>query len=522
MTRIVLRHVIIATAFVSNAGPLWAQAPRHSVARCGPHSVFVCAAALGRAASYDELEAVLPSSSREATLEELRVATEELGLVAEGLQWPSDLPSFRHGEAAAIIPVTAIDGRRHFVAVIASRGDQIQVVDFPGLPRWHFVDGLREDLRWDGAALLIATDARTLRSAGARRSTMPAVMGMLATGLFALGAVLRGVRTVRKRRLAPRSGQTLVELFVVTGVLGLVLGLTLPAIGRARAAAHRVECSNHLRQIGLATLSYSDVSSGVLPPALAAHRSRGGRVRRNLSAQARLLPYLDEATVWGAIDVSETGAGAAFGAPTSRLNAKLLGVTIPVFQCPADDAPEGGVNYRMCKGSTPGFHEVRSGERDGAFVGVARLHGCRLSEITDGLSSTSCFSERVVGDQDGSSYSPWSDRIIRDGGGALLPDDMKALCDTAPVAIDQAHMSHDGATWLLSGYQYTLYNHVLEPNSSTPDCFANAWAVTARSRHHGGVNSLYVDGSVRFVSGTIDRSVWRAGASIDGGDRANF
>ena len=109
-----------------------------SVNRCGPHSLFVCAAAVNRTLSYGRLEVLLPDNGQESSLEELRVAAQKCGLSSRGVQWPATMKPFARGEAAAILPIVAADGRRHFVSLIESRGDQLCIIDFPGPPRFFF------------------------------------------------------------------------------------------------------------------------------------------------------------------------------------------------------------------------------------------------------------------------------------------------------------------------------------------------------------------------------------------------
>ena len=130
------------------------------------------------------------------------------------------------------------------------------------------------------------------------------------------------------------------------------------------------------------------------------------------------------------------------------------------------------------------------------------------------------FAERVVGDRNLDRYDPWRDRatIPEAGMGGVTPDDMASACQMVPV-LPVTHYSHDGSTWLLTSFPQTLYNHVLPPNSRIPDCHAYpGYAITARSHHHGGANVLMVDGSVRLVSDSVDLAIWRALASVTGGE----
>lgn len=495
--------------------------PDEPINRCGPHALYLCAAAVGREVGYDQLEQVLPDDGRESSLEDLRRAAAQFGLAVEGVRWPVSPPLFRPGEAAAVIPVAATDGRRHFLAVIESRGDQLRVVDFPNPPFWVFTALLREQAAWDGTALVVATDTAKLRRGTGRESPWPTWITLAAAALFVFGLISSRRHAPSRRQAAP-AGFTVIELLVTIGVIGLLLSLLMPAVQYAREAARRADCSSRLRQIGLAVHHYADLHGATVPPALSRHwiLPSNVHINRNLSAQARLLPFLEQAAVWEEIDLAETGEGTSRrdGPPSSELNSHLLTRRVSIFECPSDHVPSGGTNYRICKGSTPGIHGFPGSGANVPRVGVARWQGCPFNEIIDGLSSTACFSERVVGDHQAGRYDPWRDRAaLGTSFTDHTPDGMAELCRHTPIVPD-SHESYDGATWLLTSYSDTLYNHVLGPNSPTPDCCGSHQAVTARSHHRGGVNLLLCDGAVRFVNQSIELDVWRGLASIDGGE----
>lgn len=139
--------------------------------------------------------------------------------------------------------------------------------------------------------------------------------------------------------------------------------------------------------------------------------------------------------------------------------------------------------------------------------------------VTDGLSQTILLSERIVGDFDSSVFTPSRDTYYYDGPPnppfLETPTDYAEACATRFTNPLRGEMSFGGATWLLAGKAYTIYNHVLGPNSVTPDCTAaGPWmydsATTARSWHRGGVNVAFADGSTRFIAESIDVYLWRA------------
>ncbi|OYW11181.1 MAG: hypothetical protein B7Z55_19685 [Planctomycetales bacterium 12-60-4] len=152
--------------------------------------------------------------------------------------------------------------------------------------------------------------------------------------------------------------------------------------------------------------------------------------------------------------------------------------------------------------------------------GIVRLYGASLSSITDGLSQTAFFSERVKGDLSDDVYDPWRDRLLTPGSGAGTPNELMASCTRAFST--GFHFSHDGTNWSVTDDEQTLYTHVLTPNSRIPDCrVAGTPVAAARSWHRGVVSVGFGDGSCRFVSAQIDINIWRAHATPDAADRVD-
>lgn len=502
-----------------------------SVARCGPHALFVSAAAIDRAFPYSRVGELFPDADKESSLEELRIAAIQCGLHARGVRWKSPMNPFERGKVAAVMPITAADGRRHFVSLIESRGDQLCLVDFPGPPLWTFDAELRARTGWDGTVLYVAADESQLSSVCQTASAGPAWIAGTAMALFLIGFARRRRQCSRhqsKHVFIPsaedsRAGFTVIELMVSIGVIAVLVSLAAPAVQQARETARGLDCRNRLRQIGLAMQQYTDVYDGTLPPAFTAFASPTApiAVGHNISPHAQLLPFLDQTAVWQSINFAETGGGANNEPPTSVVNSSLLKKRMPIFECPSDTQPSGSTNYRMSLGTSPGFFEwtaVPAGVTP-ALLGVAQYWGSRrLASLSDGSSHTACFSERVTGDQNPNRYDPWRDRAITSGSIIGTPDNMLAICQSVTYT-PTAHHSSDGATWLLTAYAHTLYNHILTPNSPIPDCEGGpGQAVTARSYHRGGVNVLYVDGSVHLVSESIDMRIWRGIGTIAGNE----
>lgn len=304
-------------------------------------------------------------------------------------------------------------------------------------------------------------------------------------------------------------GFTLIELLVVIGIMGILVGLVLPAVQAAREASRRMRFSNNLRQIILASHAY-EASAGAFPPAtsgrvLPEFEGRGVA----LSPHCLLLPYLDQGPVYAAIN---------FHIPSlifEDLDAGNLTVyrhPIAVFLCPSDPAAiDYGTNYRANAGPC----QMCDDEEQGAFI--VRAPG-RLAGFRDGLSQTLAFAEKPRGSMAPtySAFRDWAELRVW----AANASQYVGLCSglRKPRAI---HFDA-GSSWLLAGAAYTHFFVSVPPNSPIPDCgngHNNGIGVFAsRSYHPGVVNAAMADGSVRsFTSGT-DAAVWRSLGTRSGGE----
>lgn len=462
------------------------------------------------------------------SLAELKSAAQAYGVRAKGLQW-KELPDWKAGEVAAILPVASAEGRAHFVCALTSSRGRILIADFPFPPFWITEKTLRQELQWDGTALHVyrsqAAGQQPVESGWVPRwSTVAVLVSSLL--LFCTTFAGRGEsgRVVKRRqRGSSPAGFTLIELLVAMTLVSILIALLLPAVQSAREAARRIQCQSNLRQIGLAVQSYAG-DFGVIPPqagAFVTPRSLGTHWG-HLSAHVRLLPYLEQANLYHSVmDWSDSGSNRLSGVPSSSVNSLLIKATVPVFVCPSDGSSPGSVNYRICAGVSPGSHEHLQRTPVSAARGVAELFGTPLQRISDGLSQTALFSERVIGDYDPEYFTPWRDlATLPHFSGGDTPDGIRRLCRSVRADPDN-HDSYPGSTWAFSARRLTSYDHILSPNSQIPDCELTPGghaAVAARSLHPGGVHLLLADGSVRFVNEGIDYPIWRALATKDFGD----
>lgn len=322
---------------------------------------------------------------------------------------------------------------------------------------------------------------------------------------------------------ASRSGWTLIELLIVIGICGLLLSLLLPAVQSSREAARRLQCSNNIKQIGMATHLYL-TKYGVYPSpnGFTATPGTPGRPEWMYSLFSRVLTDLDQARLFDSINFAVPLAD-PYAIPTTddrnARNATAMSRALNVLLCPADGPSDpgawtGGTNYRANLGTERWWVST-----DGPFSQV--LSGLSPAAIRDGSGNTAGFSEKLRGHVHTDKIAPRTDMIVGPAGGSSAIEARLACQRGRPLPIKS--FSATGLTWMVGTLGQANYNHTLEPNSTIPDCAcpktnANCGLVGARSNHPGGVNVGFMDGSVRFLSQTIQLEAWRALGSRSGGE----
>jgi type II secretory pathway pseudopilin PulG len=322
---------------------------------------------------------------------------------------------------------------------------------------------------------------------------------------------------------------------VVIGILSLLMAFLLPAVQSAREAARRARCQSNLHQLGLALHGYESAyqcypicTTGV---PLGIPNLSGIMVYfGEYSIHVRLLPYLELRPVYDAINF-DTGTTQLFGMgwgpydpwwPMYWINVTAQLVGVETFLCPSDAGPfaETGNNYRGNVGLGP-LNDTSAEFRDSGN-GLIKEFGslARPSSVTDGLSHTVAFSERLRGSgletpvPERDFWPKWLPAVSAD---QTLQDCLiAARTGATPI------FTLGGRWWFWQGREHTLYTHTEQPNGRVPDCLqpnAHSFGMaTARSWHLGGVNALMGDGSTRFVLETIDLSVWRGLGTRNGGE----
>jgi len=350
------------------------------------------------------------------------------------------------------------------------------------------------------------------------------------------------------------AGFTLIELLVVIAIIAVLIALLLPAVQAAREAARRAQCTNNLKQLGLAVHNYHQAFQ-VLPLQTmyptAALVSWGWSYGWALA----MLPQMEQSPMFNAFNFSTGLFGNSASANFASLgNTTVAYLQIGSFICPSDgnkrapNTPYATSNYvgNMCG---PGTVAAMTGTivPNGAFIsgwGDAQNFGpIGLEAVRDGTSNTALFSERLTGLNTGTQVrldSPDFKRGIFNsptGGGwhtglagaQLFVQGCKAL----PGSTMSINMQANGA-YLLAAYPWHVavnaYTHMGPPNSvscqNPATEYFGSWltfvgpshSAPPSSNHPGGANICFTDGSVRFVKETVGLQTWWALGTRAGGE----
>jgi prepilin-type N-terminal cleavage/methylation domain-containing protein/prepilin-type processing-associated H-X9-DG protein len=338
------------------------------------------------------------------------------------------------------------------------------------------------------------------------------------------------------RHRRPRArGFTLIELLVVIAIIGVLIALLLPAVQAAREAARRAQCSNNLKQIGLAFHNYID-SHGCFPPGYVSavdysvtnpcdQDSEDGRsvdLGPGWAWGSMILPLMEQGPLFNSINF---GLSLAYRANDTASRARVNNYLcpsdwgpdlVPVFADPPDPNDPGSLsganivdtvsrgNYvgmwglgEMCAGSGP-YDRPNTGEIGGPYGIFSRNSRTTVAMISDGTSQTIAVGER----SHNLSYVTWTGRSI--GGWLGKTSFVEGGTDQFDPSPEECWTQVLGPVGLEDGNR--------TPNNPLAHV-EDYW-----SRHPGGVNFLFADGSVHFLKDGINPASWRALATRAGGE----
>lgn len=307
-------------------------------------------------------------------------------------------------------------------------------------------------------------------------------------------------------------GFTLIELLVVIAIIGVLIALLLPAVQSAREAARRSQCVNNFKQIGLALHNYHGTNNAFPIGRMGSGYSYASGEPNRRTWVMSILPDLEQGPLYNAINFHWSFY--------VLQNTTIIRTTINAYQCPSDTPSQASLGnaYLRTKGNVAAnwgnshFWQNESG-RDGTDpysgpYGVVKYLGApfqpnkstNLRDMTDGTANTMLIGEVIAGKETSSSA---------DHRGDIWNDDYNCAMFMAYTTPNSPIPDQMGTNAIYCGYG-TLNNPVCKTGTPAFN--------TARSRHSGGVNILFGDGSVRFVKNSIAPEIWRALSSPQGGE----
>lgn len=332
------------------------------------------------------------------------------------------------------------------------------------------------------------------------------------------------------------SGFTLIELLVVIAIIAVLIALLLPAVQMAREAARRTQCKNNMKQIGLGLHNYHDTHGMFPPDGMRAADGWSGDPHSNSrwSMKIHLLPFMELSNVYNSINMDRR-AEDGWGPPEP--NATIRRAKLEVFLCPSDPNPDHGdphatsQNYAANAGTERYYNNWRSN-------GITYVAGwdsaintpVKVATVIDGTANTAAFGEWIRGTMAGNpagdirykNWNPPGGGNVTDltfNGGRAMDAELERRCETS------TSFSWDfrGECWWFSNVaRGSGLGFSKRPNRKA--CSAG-WGDgidghlnPPSSLHPGGVNILFADGTVRFLTDNIEQQAYWALGTRDGGE----
>ncbi len=307
------------------------------------------------------------------------------------------------------------------------------------------------------------------------------------------------------RHYRDRRGFTLIELLVVIAIIAVLIALLLPAVQAAREAARRAQCINNMKQIGLAMHNYLQATNAFPIGTIinAANWPCQPSLRTPWTMQ--ILPYLEQTTIANAFNYQVGIAGPGWSG--SNDNMSIVATRLNVLNCPSDvpqiflaswrpkfnyGANWGNTNLGQLTIGTAGATGYAPYFQSPFGVNTAQP----ISAFQDGTSNSILHSEVLQVSSSSDQRCEWWNDVSTNfmtymSPNSTLPDQLSGWCVSNPVM-------HEPCVGTASSYYYQI--------------------IGSRSRHPGGVNSLFADGSVHFIKNTINFYTWQSLGSIKQGE----
>jgi prepilin-type N-terminal cleavage/methylation domain-containing protein/prepilin-type processing-associated H-X9-DG protein len=350
-------------------------------------------------------------------------------------------------------------------------------------------------------------------------------------------------------------GFTLVELLVVIAIIGMLIALLLPAVQAAREAARRMACTNKIKQLSLAVHNFHSAQERF--PASAwdeiwrrNNLARGGWL-------ALIFPYIEQPTLYESILTTNPPGGVRYVTETTAANVSLAALLCPsdpkgsTYSTTATFTPTGTAgsitpifwtNYRASHADLPGGDTIKSAENIGVSPGICQSRPrawCQfgrvtinMAYITDGTSNTVLLGEGLIHDETNPTdyrrnlasgveclyYHPPQNVLNLKGPGKNFLNPSQAIVkgNTADRQNSITRPLNLGRT-AIGNYPCNAYFHTLLPPNSPSAYWKDfmLFQIAASSEHNGGANISFIDGSVHFISDTINtKNLHKGGTKV--------
>lgn len=316
-------------------------------------------------------------------------------------------------------------------------------------------------------------------------------------------------------RIRPARGFTLVEVLVVVAIIALLVALIFPAVQSARETARRAHCANNLKQIGSAIQGY-EVANGLLPAGFSIFREALGKPRWGWGTF--ILPQMEQLGLYNNLNPIERQLGDLYKSGAAAADRTLLQTSLGMYRCPSDNAPilydlpspygpfGAGDFYRVAVSNY-----VASSGHDSAS-GSPNDSSTRLFQLNPDTGSTRTYCAAYGNTDPGGAMFGMRDKRSSTGGpgpGGIAVDKVLDGQSNTFAAGERDYL-HYAAAWVGVGDDGWFEPHQAARNGARPHFFMNYNYIKDNaagnhgkgfaSRHLGGVQVVFLDGAVRFIS----------------------